>query len=270
MGHYAHRSVRKCRRRHRSAEEDEEEKTLNFVKKILAVLAVLCLLTAMAPAAYATGSDTSGVGYGDLRLKVATANGLNEYDYTKESWAPLAAALKTGNGILSGTYSQAEVDAAAAAIVSAMEGLVKMDYSRLEAALGAVQSRIGEAPELHDVWIRLYDAVAQGRPLLTSGDQTAVDEAVVKLNELLEELSGYGYVSTAEPEVIIQEVEVEVLPTGDFCNIPMHRTWPVLFFISAALNVGLVAALIFVILRKRNTMDDTPLVSYDIDDDMDF
>ena len=154
--------------------------------------------------------------------------------------------------------------------VSAMEGLVKMDYSKLEAALGAVQSRIGEAPELHDVWIRLYDAVAQGRPLLTSGDQTAVDEAVVKLNELLEELSGYGYVSTAEPEVIIQEVEVEVLPTGDFCNIPMHRTWPVLFFISAALNVGLMAALIFVILRKRNTMDDTPLVSYDIDDDMDF
>ena len=32
MGHYAHRSVRKCRRRHRSAEEDEEEKTLNFVE----------------------------------------------------------------------------------------------------------------------------------------------------------------------------------------------------------------------------------------------
>ena len=243
---------------------------MNFVKRILAAFAVFCLLAAVVPAAYAAESDTSGVGYGDLRLKVATANGLNEYDYTQESWAPLAAALKTGNRILSGTYSQAEVDAAAAAIVSAMEGLVKMDYSRLEAALGAVQAKIGEAPQLHDVWIRLYDAVAQSRPLLTSGNQTAVDEAVVKLNELLEELSGYGSVSAAEPEVIVQEVEVEVLPTGDYCNIPMHRTWPVLFVISAVLNAALVAALIYVIVKKHNTTDDTPLVSYDIDDDMDF
>ena len=243
---------------------------MNFVKKILAVLAVLCLLMAMAPAALAAESDSSGVGYGDLRLKVATANGLNEYDYTKESWAPLAAAVKTGNRILSGTYSQAEVDEAAAAIVSAMEGLVKMDYSKLEAALGAVQSRISDAPELHDVWIRLYDAVAQGRPLLTSGDQAAVDEAVAQLNELLEELAGIGGVSTAEPEVIVREVEVEVLPTGDYCNIPMHRTWPVLFVISAVLNVGLIVLLIYVVTKKRNTVDNTPLVSYDIDDDMDF
>jgi len=91
----------------------------------------------------------------------------------------------------------------------------------------------------------------------------------VRLNGLLEELSRCD-VAAAEPEVIIQEVEVEVLPTGDYCNIPMHRTWPVLFVISAVVNVGLVVALIYVIIKKRNTVDNTPLVSYDIDDDMDF
>lgn len=244
---------------------------MKFAKKLLAVLTVLVLLLSMVPMVCAAESDDSGVGYTDLRRKVATANGLNKYDYTGESWAPLETALKQGNSILQGTHSQAVVDEAAAAIVKAMEGLVKMDYSKLEAALGTVQSRIGDAPELHDVWIRLYAAVAEGRPLLTSGDQTAVDEAVVALNALLEELSQYGTViGTAEPEVIVREVEVEVLPSGDYCNIPMHRTWPVLLTISAVLNVGLAVLLIWVILKKRNTVDNTPLISYDIDDDMDF
>ena len=55
-----------------------------------------------------------------------------------------------------------------------------------------------------------------------------------------------------------------------YCNIPMHRTWPVLFIVSAVLNVVLIVVLIYVIMRKRNTYDDTPLVSYDIDDDMDY
>ena len=63
---------------------------------------------------------------------------------------------------------------------------------------------------------------------------------------------------------------MEVPPTGDYCNIPQHRTWPVLFLISAVLNVALIAAVIFMQLKKQKTRDDTPLVNYDIDDDMEF
>ena len=66
----------------------------------------------------------------------------------------------------------------------------------------------------------------------------------------------------------MQEVEVEVPPTSDFCNIPKHRTWPVLFAVSAALNVLLFSALSYVLLKKRNTTDNTPLVNYDIEDDV--
>ena len=68
----------------------------------------------------------------------------------------------------------------------------------------------------------------------------------------------------------VQEVEVEVLPTGDYCNIPMHRTWPVMFAVSAVINAILIFMLSYLIVRKKNTDDTTPLVSYDIDDDMDF
>jgi hypothetical protein len=70
--------------------------------------------------------------------------------------------------------------------------------------------------------------------------------------------------------VVIQEVEVEVLPTGDYCNIPMHRTWPIVAIVSVVLNVALIVVLIYVLAKKRNTYDDTPLISYDIDDDMDY
>jgi len=36
------------------------------------------------------------------------------------------------------------------------------------------------------------------------------------------------------------------------------------------LNVGLLVALIYVIMKRRNTVDNTPLVNYDIDDDMEL
>ena len=71
------------------------------------------------------------------------------------------------------------------------------------------------------------------------------------------------------PEIVTQEVRVEVPPTDDYCNIPAHRVWPVLFFCSFALNVALVAVIaIYISRKKKNQKDDTPLVDYDIEDDL--
>ena len=48
----------------------------------------------------------------------------------------------------------------------------------------------------------------------------------------------------------------------------MHRIWPILFFISLALNVVFIVVIVVaVIRRKKNAKDDTPLVNYDIGDD---
>lgn len=244
----------------------------------------LCLLAVMVPAALATETTapeettapaessvklSTRTDMSKLELQVAMANGLNEYDYTKQTWSVLKKALDRGTMILKGTHGQTVVNETAKEIEAAMADLVKMNYSQLETALGLVYAKIDENPEYHDVWARLDAETAQARPLLVSGDQEAVDEAVAELNALLEELSQMN-VTSAEPEVVVQEVEVEVLPTDDYCNIPMHRTWPVLFVISAVLNVALVVILVYVIMKKRNTEDTTPLVSYDIDDDIDF
>ena len=255
----------------------EEEATLNLGKKILAALSVVILLAGMVPAASATEvtEETEYTGekarsyYVELRRQVAIGNGLNEYEYTKESWAPMEIALEEGNRLVKGSWGKKTIEDAAEAIQVAMDGLVRMDYSLLDEALANTYNEIEKNPELYSVCSRLFEASEKARPLLVSGDQPAVDAAVVELNGLLEELSQCD-MEVAEPEVIIQEVEVEVLPTDDYCNIPMHRTWPVLFVISAVLNVALIVILIYVIMKKRNTIDDTPLVSYDIDDDMDF
>lgn len=259
----------------RGKNHDLEDEELTVCKRILAVLALACLLLNMAPAALATGAEdarlSARVDTTELKRQVAMANGLNAYDYTIETWTPLQKALDKGNDILKGTHGQYAVTNAAEAIEAAMANLVRMDYSRLEAALGVVYNKIDENPEMHDLCLRINTAVEKARPLLVSGNQQAVDAMVITLNKLMEETENtYMGGAPVEPQIIREEVEIEVLPTDDFCNIPMHRTWPVLFVISAALNVALIVVLTYVIMKKRQTVDTTPLVSYDIDDDLDY
>ena len=144
-----------------------------------------------------------------------------------------------------------------------------MDYSELDAALADINNEIEKDSVKYELWHRVSSAVEIARPRLVSGNQELVDMSAKELQMLLEELKAQTN-QNSEPEVVVQEVEVEVLPTGDYCNIPMHRTWPILFVVSAVLNVALTVLLIYVIMKKKQTMDNTPLVSYDIDDDMDY
>ena len=241
---------------------------MNRCKKLFASVIAVFLLLGTVSEVKAT-QISYVVDYSELQLLIGTVNGLKSYDFTKESWGPLQQATDAGNRYLKGKYGQQAVNEAVVEIQLALASLVRMDYSKLEATLASVYSKIEESPELHDVWVRLNEAVAEARPLLASGDQEAVDAAVQQIENLLEELAGFEN-PEVEPEVVIQEVEVEVPPTDDYCNIPMHRMWPVLFAVSAAINVGLILGVAYIIFKKRNTVDNTPLVSYDIDDDIEF
>ena len=57
--------------------------------------------------------------------------------------------------------------------------------------------------------------------------------------------------------------------SGDeLCNVKIHAVWPILFFISLAVNV----VLVILVAKKSNRRkmsrrDSTPLVVYDISDD---
>lgn len=206
-----------------------------------------------------------GIDYTELERQIAIANGLTQHEYTKESWAVLEKALAEANAALS-SKSQDEVDAAAKALADAIAALVKMDYSILEEALKAVEDFIN-GDDLADLWVRLVKAFLKGKELLTSGDQEACNSLASEIMSILEELKA-RLEELRTPEVVTQEVEVEVLPEGEYCNVPMHKLWAILFFVSLILNVVLIIVIVVIVSKKKNNAKDkTPLVDYDIGDD---
>lgn len=201
----------------------------------------------------------------ELMRQIAIANGLNQMDYTTQSWERVTSAMDDACSALD-EGDQIAVDAAAKLLKDAIAALVRMDYTVLESALAEMQA-LGKENITSALWLELMEAGRNGESLLTSGDQAAVDAAAKQLQGLLvqlEEQSG----SHLAPEVVIQEVPVEVPPSEDYCNIAMHRGWQVLFFVSAAVNVFLaVVILVYLSKKKRKQRDNTPLVNYNIFDD---
>ena len=203
--------------------------------------------------------------YTELERQIALANGLNEADYTAESWKALLEALTDANEALQ-QKDQAVVDTAAANLKSAIDAMVKMDYSALEEALQKAQGFVG-TQEMGGDWLALGQAVGKGQELLTSGDQAAVDAVTAQILEALTKLEAY-VPKEVEPEIVYKDKIVEVPPTDDYCNIPTHRVWPIAFFVSLGVNVLLLGAVILILSVRKKKHDDTPLVDYDIDDDM--
>lgn len=203
--------------------------------------------------------------YSELTRQIAIANGLKETDFTSESWSILNDALVQANDAMS-KKDQGLVDIACEALANAVASLEKMDYMALENALRAVRA-FSTSNTLNENWTGLLEAAEEGESLLTSGDQAAVDAAAARITELLTALEE-ALDQQVITEIIVQEVPVEVPPTDDYCNISVHRVWPVLLIISVILNVGLIAVIVVYVARKRKKVtDDIPLVDYDINDD---
>jgi outer membrane biosynthesis protein TonB len=202
--------------------------------------------------------------YAVLNRQIAIANGLKEREYTQESWKVLAAALETAMNARK-SDKQDVVDSAADALTQAISELVTMDYTELEKALTAARQHI--TPDEYDVVIALNAAAEEAEMLRSSGDQDAVDACTEKIYQLIEQLNAVRE-DKDEPSVVIREVEVEVPPTDDFCNISSHRLWPLLFCASAGLNVALLIVILSVLHRRKRRGDDVPLVDYNIDDDI--
>lgn len=201
--------------------------------------------------------------YASLNRQIAIANGLKEREYTQESWKVLAAALETARNAQK-SDNQDVVDSAADALKQAIAELVTMDYSDLEKALTAAKECVG--PEEYELVIELHEAVAEAELLRSSGDQDAVDACADRIYDLITKL-GEVQKDNAEPSVVIREVEVEVPPSEDYCNISQHHIWPLLFFASVGLNVALLIVIFSALRRRKRRGEDVPLVNYDIDDD---
>jgi len=208
---------------------------------------------------------TSKVDYTELEKQITIADGLNPSDYTDESRNLLAAAQDVAQNALN-SDDQAMVAAAAEELRTTIAGLKRMDYSALKTALSRAEGLLID-DQAAVIWQHLSEAAERGGALLQSGDQQAVDRAADELSDLLGRVDDLLQVET-ETKVVIQEVPVEVLPSGDYCNITSHRVWPVVAVCSLAVNLILLSVIVGYVIRKtKNRKDDTPLVDYDIDDD---
>lgn len=219
--------------------------------------------------AYQPSADeptVSGVDYAELDRQIAIAEGLVSYEYRKDGWGKLDSALTDAKGT-KGSSSQSDVDKAATALKDAIAALVKMNYEGLEKAVKDA-NELRDSEKLASLFDSLNEKLALAAELLESGDQEAVDKAGREITDLIDdikkELDGMKEVKEVE-----KKVEVEVEPKDDFCNISIHKVWPILFWISLALNIALAALIVVYIVRRRNSTqkDDTPLVDYNISDD---
>lgn len=207
------------------------------------------------------------IDYTELNKQIEIAQGLDEDLYTDESWDALEKALKDAKAKRS-SKSQSAVDAAAEALKNAIAALVEMDYSALAAAMDQA-NKLAADNELAGLFKQLCEAMTEAKALLNSGDQAAVDAMTAKILDLLAQITAkMEEMGTTQIVEVEKEVEKEVLPSGEYCNIPMHKVWPILFWISLALNAGfIVFFVIYFVRKKKNRTDTTPLVDYDISDD---
>lgn len=201
-----------------------------------------------------------------LREQISIAENLTYYDYTRESWADVSAALDNARNHLD-SRSQSAVDAATAQLKKALAGLVGMDYSALIAAMEEAAD-MAQYEDISLTWNRFVQALENARILRTSGDQAAVDAAADELLEskdaLLKALEEMGKIVEVE-----KPVEIPTEPDYTYCNNMWHTILLIVFIASFALNLVLIAIIVFYSVRKRNNqLDNTPLVEYNIDDDM--
>ncbi|MBQ3009108.1 MAG: hypothetical protein IJD80_05915 [Oscillospiraceae bacterium] len=204
--------------------------------------------TTTTPTAPAAQSDLTEL----LRL-IEIANKLNKADYTKDSWAALIAALNKAKAMT--VYNtQAAVDAAAAELQAAIDGLVKIDYTALLAAI-ADANALKDETELANLWNELLSALANANANLEGTSQEEVDAAAKLLADIVAKLR--AYFADLETPVVAE-------PAED-CNVAFHDLLLILLIISVALNVILAGVLVK---NKKNKMkDNTPMVKYSAADD---
>jgi len=214
-----------------------------------------------------TSAPKPVIDYSELKRQIEIAESLVQSEYTADSWKALAEKLAVARTLLT-SDSQSKVDAGAKDLANAIKALVKIDYSKLLAAIDDAK-RLKDSDKLGQLWSDLVSALNKGVSLLSSGDQASVDATAEEISKLIKAIQmQLDELNTPVIKEVQVEVPVAVEPTEDYCNIPIHGVWPILFWISLAFNALFIAGItLYIVHKKKNQKDDMPLVDYNIDDD---
>lgn len=221
--------------------------------------------TALEQAIAALKAAKPAVDFTELNKQLTIAEGLKEGRYTESSWNDLLAAVESARNVLD-SDDQAEVDAAAGTLKNTIAGLVEINYQVLLDAINRLQEHVGNE-ELSSLWYEMHALLNEVEAVLSGRDQGKIDDCAARLIALLTKIEE-KLAELKTPGTVIVDKPTPTTPVDDYCNIESHRIWPILFWISLALNVaGVAFAVVYFMMKRKKTTDDTPLIDYDITDD---
>lgn len=176
-----------------------------------------------------------------LTVQLAIAEKLKRTNYTDESWLELEKAVDDAKKAMNSKNSS-EMNKAALNLKTAIDSLVEIDHSQLQAAINQANSIINsENGELIRELVLVLDA-NEGK--LSSTSQQEVDIATERIQKVLNDINT-RFDSSNGPDLSI--------------------VWIVILFVSLVMNVVIIYKLVKN--RKGSFNDDIPVVDYDINDD---
>ena len=224
--------------------------------------------TTKKPKTSTTNKSVANLDLTELNKQITIAEALPKSDFTVDSWSRLVSALKAANKARNAD-TQNEVNKAAQALKEAIAALVRIDRSALEQLIAGVNAFLTDN-DLASIWEELHDAMNEAEAALKSGDQAVIDAAYTRLNTAFQALKD-KLAELGEDKVVIQDANTND-ECAEKCHIWKNTIWHplliILLIVSAVLNVGMGALIAwYLIKRKKNTADNTPVVDYDINDD---
>lgn len=171
--------------------------------------------------------------YSALDVQIAKAEALDKADYTSKSWDDLDEALADAKDVREDADTQDEIDGATTALKNAIDKLVKLDFSELDALIAELE-KIESTLSAEELAI-----LSSARNLRANADsQTDINGAVNALKEILEK-------DDPNPVVIVLAIVGGVIVIG----------------------AGAFAAYYYYTKKKKKVEDNTPLVDYEAGDD---
>ncbi|UPW84285.1 S-layer homology domain-containing protein [Lysinibacillus sp. Ag94] len=155
-----------------------------------------------------------------LEKEIAKAEALKEADYTAETWAVYKEELAKAQAVLGkGDATQAEVDAAEAALAKAREALQEkpsVNKTALEKEIAKADA-LKEADYTAETWAVYKEEIAKAQAVLGKGDATqaevdAAEAALAKAREALQEKPGVVNKTALKEEI----AKAEALKEADY------------------------------------------------------
>ena len=156
----------------------------------------------------------------ELQKTVLEAKGLNEADYTAETWADLEEALAAAEAVLADpAATQEEVDAATAALRAAIDALElaepaggEVDKSELKKTVGIAEG-LKKGNYTESSWKALEKALKEAKAVLADEDATQeeVDAATAALKAAIAGLKLVGPADTGDDTNLVVPIALAVL-----------------------------------------------------------